>query len=58
MIKVKMIMVLSVDEEEYHIPSDGRLGEEIEDYIKDLIHEVDGLKITSMKLISEDINYV
>jgi len=51
-------MVLSVDEEEYHIPSDGRLGEEIEDYIKDLIHEVDGLKITSMKLISEDINYV
>ena len=49
-----MILLLSVDEEEYPIPSDGKVGEEIEDYFMDMIHEVDGLKVKSIKTITEE----
>jgi len=55
MVRVKMILLLSVDEEEYPIPSDGKVGEEIEDYFTDMIHEVDGLKVKSIKTITEEI---
>ena len=40
MIKVKMMLSLSVDEDEYPVPSDGKVGDELEDYLKDVIHEL------------------
>ena len=46
--------MLKLDPNEYPIPSDGDVGQEIEDYLKDIIHEVDGLKITSLKIITEE----
>ncbi len=52
MIRVKMFMTLSVDKEEYPIPADGKVGEEIEEYIKDVIYDVEGLKIKSLKTIT------
>ena len=54
MIKVKMFMTLSVDKEEYPIPADGNVGEELEEYIKDVIYDVEGLKIKSLKTITEE----
>jgi len=54
MIKVKMLMTLAVDKEEYPIPADGKVGEEIEEYIKDVIYDVEGLKIKSLKTITEE----
>jgi hypothetical protein len=57
MVKVNMMITLKVDPEEYPIPSDGRLDEEIKDYVTDLIHEIDGIKITNMRTIMENKNY-
>ena len=54
MIRVKVILSLSVDEEEYPIPSDGKVGAEIEDYLTDIIHELEGLKIKSIKTITQE----
>ena len=54
MIRVKIMMTLSVDEEEYPVPSDGKVGDEIEDYVRDIIHEVDGLKIKNIKTVTEE----
>tara|TARA_R100000935_G_scaffold47720_1_gene71898 strand:- start:178 stop:345 length:168 start_codon:yes stop_codon:yes gene_type:complete len=54
MIKVKMILTLSLDEEEYPVPSDGKVGEEIEEHVRDLIHEVDGLRIRHIRTITEE----
>ena len=48
MVRVNMMLTLKVDPEEYPIPSDGRLDEEIQEYIKDLVHEIDGIKIVSI----------
>tara|TARA_R110000796_G_scaffold216042_1_gene332110 strand:- start:17 stop:196 length:180 start_codon:yes stop_codon:yes gene_type:complete len=56
-IKVNMMLTLRVDPEEYPIPSDERLDEELQDYITDLIHEIDGVKITNMRTIMENKNY-
>ena len=53
-IKVKMITTLSVDPDEYPVPSDGNLGAEIEDYITDIIHEVEGLTIKNIKIVTEE----
>ena len=36
-IKVKIMMTLEVDPEEYPVPADGRVEEEIQDYIDELI---------------------
>ena len=44
-----MMLTLQVDPEDYHVPSDGNLQEEIEDYVTDLIHEVDGIKILNIR---------
>jgi len=55
MVRVKMILSLVVDEEEYPVPSDGKVGKEIEDYFFDMVHEVDGLKIKSIKTVTEEI---
>jgi hypothetical protein len=57
MVKVNMMLTLKVDPEEYPIPSDGRLDEEIQDYVTDLIHEIDGIKITNMRTIMENKDY-
>ena len=52
-----MMLTLKVDPEEYPIPSDGRLDEEIQDYVSDLIHEIEGIKITNMRTIMENKDY-
>ncbi len=54
MIRVKMIITLSVDKEEYPIPADGNVGEEVEDYIKDMIYDLEGIKIRTIKTITEE----
>ncbi len=54
MIRVKMIITLSVDKEEYPIPADGNVGEEVEDYIKDMIYDLEGIKIRAIKTITEE----
>ena len=53
-IKLKIMMTIHVDEEEYHVPSDNRVDEEFEDHIKDFIHEIDGVIIKHMKVIQEN----
>ena len=54
MIQVKIIMTISVDPKEYPVPSDGDIGAEIYDYLKDIIHEVEGLKLISIKIDTKE----
>tara|TARA_R110000796_G_scaffold17378_1_gene53543 strand:- start:215 stop:382 length:168 start_codon:yes stop_codon:yes gene_type:complete len=54
MIRVKVMMTIDVDPEEYPIPSDGKVEEEIESYVTDVIHELDGVKIKHIRSVSEE----
>ena len=51
---VKVFLTLDVDEEEYPIPVDGFIDSDIEDAMNDFIHDVDGIKIRNMKIITQE----
>ena len=53
MIRVKIMITLNVDPEEYRVPSDGDVTEDFEDYIKELYHDLEGVKIKHMKVTME-----
>jgi hypothetical protein len=51
--RVKIICTISVDPEEYTIPADENLTEEFEDYIREFFYDIDGTKITKLKVLME-----
>jgi hypothetical protein len=53
MVRVKIICTISVDPDEYAIPADGDLTEEFEDYIREFFYDIDGTKITKLKVLTE-----
>ncbi len=50
---VKVFLTLELDEEEYPIPVDGFVDEEIKDALQEFIYDVDGMKIKTIKIITE-----
>ncbi len=54
MIRVKIMMTVSVDPDDYAVPADGMVSEEIEEYVREAFHEIEGVKIKHMKLVSEE----
>jgi hypothetical protein len=53
MIRVKIICTISVDPEEYAVPSDGDVTEEFEDYIREFFYDIEGTRITKVKVVTE-----
>ena len=53
MIRVKIMLTLQVDPEEYPIPSDGDVTEDFEDYMNELFHDLEGVKVKNMKVLQE-----
>jgi len=51
--KVKVFLTLEIDPEEYPIPADGDVGEEIEDGIAEYFYDVDGADIRTIRTITE-----
>jgi len=50
---VKVFLTLSIDEEEYPVPVDGEVGEEIEQSLQEFIYDIDGMSIKTIKIITE-----
>lgn len=48
-----MFITIEVDEEEYPIPADGQVGEELEDGIREYFYDIDGAEIKNIKTITE-----
>ena len=42
---VKMLIAIDIDPEEYPIPADGKVSEEIEDGIREYFYDVQGLSL-------------
>ena len=53
MIKVKIMLTLEVDPEDYPIPSDGDVTEDFEDYMNELFHDLEGVTVKNMKVLME-----
>jgi|TARA_R100001163_G_scaffold8514_1_gene8390 hypothetical protein len=56
MIRVKVMLTLDVDEDEYPIPADENVAEEIETSITEFIYDIGGVKIKNMRTIQENKN--
>jgi hypothetical protein len=50
---VKIFLTLDLDEDEYPVPVDGKIDDEVEDALKEFIYDVDGMEIQSIKTIVE-----
>ena len=53
-IKVKVFLSLILDGEEYRVPADGDASEELGGAIQEIIHDIDGIRVQSIKIIQED----
>ena len=51
--RVKIFLTIELDEEDYPIPVDGMVEEDVDETIGNLIHDVDGMSVKSVKIIVE-----
>lgn len=54
MVRVKVMLTLDVDEDEYPIPADENVAEEIETSITEFIYDIGGVSIKNMRAIQEN----
>ncbi len=47
-------MTLHIDAEEYPVPADGKVDEEMEEYINETFHEIEGVKVKNIKVVTEE----
>ncbi len=51
--RVKVFITIDIDTEEYPVPADGRVGDEIEDGIQEYFYDIEGANIRTIKTITE-----
>ena len=51
--RVKLFITIDIDPEEYPMPADENVGEELEDGIREYIHDINGVKIKTMRVTQE-----
>lgn len=51
--RVKIYMLVNIDVEEYAVPADGDVTEEIEEYMYDTFYDIDGAEIKNIKVNME-----
>ena len=54
-VRVKMMITFEVDPEEYPIPADGRVDEEFKEHIQEYVHDIDGVTIKHLRVLTEVI---
>ena len=52
-IRVKIVCTITVDPNEYAVPADGDVTEDFEEYVKEFFYDIDGTKITKLKVTTE-----
>jgi len=54
MVTVKVFMTLLIDDEEYPMPADGRVDEELEDAIQEMMYDIDGVRVRTIRTVMEN----
>ena len=50
---VKVFLTLHIDEDEYPVPVDGEVEEEIDQSLQEFIYDIDGMSIKTIKILTE-----
>jgi len=53
MIRVKMFLTLDVDPEEYPVPADENVSEELEESLQEYLYDIEGINIRNIRTIQE-----
>jgi hypothetical protein len=51
--KIKVYLSLNLDQEDYPIPVDGFVNEEINEAIHEFIYDIDGMTINTIRITTE-----
>lgn len=54
-IRIKVLMTIKIDESEYPVPVDGKVDEEVEDALKEFFHDIEGMDVTHVRIITEKV---
>ena len=55
-IRVKMMITLDIDTEEYIVPADGKVNDEIEDFEREAFYDLEGAEVRNFRITSEEIH--
>jgi hypothetical protein len=50
---VKVFLTLEIDEDDYPVPVDGHIDEEVEETMRELVYDIDGMSIRTIKILTE-----
>ena len=53
MMKVKVFLTINIDPEEYPVPADGRVEQELQEAVQEYIYDIDGVTIRTIRTVSE-----
>jgi len=53
MIRVKMFLTIDVDPDEYPVPADENVSEELEEGVREYFYDVDGVEIKHIKTLQD-----
>tara|TARA_S200002703_G_scaffold41738_1_gene36219 strand:- start:76 stop:234 length:159 start_codon:yes stop_codon:yes gene_type:complete len=51
--RVKIFITIDIDDEEYPVPADGMVGEELEEGIQEYFYDIEGANIRTIRTITE-----
>ena len=52
--QIKVFLTLEIDEDEYPVPVDGQIDEEITETLQEFVYDIDGMKIKTIKILTGD----
>ena len=55
-IRVKMMITLDIDTEEYIVPADGKVNDEIEVFVREAFYDLEGAEVRNFRITSEEIH--
>jgi hypothetical protein len=48
-----VFLTLNIDEDEYPVPVDGQIKEEVNETLQEFIYDIDGMMIQTIKILTE-----
>ena len=55
-IRVKIMLTIDIDTEEYAVPADGKVDDEIEDFVREALYDLEGAEVKNFRITSEEIH--
>ena len=52
--QIKVFLTLNIDEDEYPVPVDGSMREEVNETLQEFIYDIDGITVKSINILTGD----